>query len=180
MKIKIIIAILALALVFGLGACNLPSNSSPDSFPMEAQAGTLAAQTVSAVLTEIPTETRVPANTPTMAPPTETHTPLVSPTPTEAPSPLNPPSLKEYNFFCSWNGSNTEMKIDIQWTDRSTNEMGFIILRDGVEIANLLPNVTAYTDILAVSTGQKVNYAIFAYNNESGQSGSFNLSATCE
>ncbi len=173
--------ILGFVLVLGLGACNLPTDSASDELPLEAQAGTLAAQTVSAAQTQMPTQTRIPANTPTMARPTKTSAPpTASPTSTKAPHPLNSPSLKKYDFFCSWNGANTELKITIQWTDKSDNEMGFIVLRDGTEIANLLPNTVQYTDIFAVNMGQKVNYAVAAYNNESGKSEALTLSATCE
>ena len=178
--------IVGFVLVLGLGACNFPTDSASDELPPEAQAGTLAAQTVYAVQTQMPTQTRIPANTPTMARPTKTSAPAKSPTPTEsptsteAPRPLNPPGLKKYDFFCTWNGTNTELEITIRWTDRSDNEMGFIVLRDGVEIANLLPNTVQFTDIFAVNTGQQVNYAVAAYNNESGKTAAFTVSATCE
>ena len=179
--------ILGFVLVFGLSACNLPTDSAPDELPLEAQAGTLAAQTVSAAQTQMPTQTptqtRLPANTPTMARPTKTSappTPTASATSTEAPRPLNPPSLKKYDFFCSWNGTNTELEITIHWTDQSDNEMGFIVSRDGAEIADLLPNTVQYTDLVAVNMGQQVNYALAAYNNESGKIEAFTVSATCE
>ncbi|MBT3189752.1 MAG: hypothetical protein HN736_07565 [Anaerolineae bacterium] len=172
--------ILGFALALGLSACNLPTSSVPNSLSLEEQAGTLAAQTVSAAQTQMPTQTRLPANTPTLARPSKTSAPpTASPTSTAAPHPLNPPSLKKYDFSCSWNGTNTELQMIIQWTDKSDNEQGFIVLRDGTEIANLLPNATNYTDIFAVNTGQLVNYAVAAYNNESGESEAITLSTTC-
>lgn len=173
--------ILGFVLVLGLSACNLPTDSASDELLLEAQAGTLAAQTVSAAQTQMPTQTRVPANTPTMARPTKTSAPpTASATSTKAPRPLNPPSLKKYDFFCSWNGTNTELEITIHWTDQSDNEIGFVVLRDGAEIANLLPNTSQYTDLVAVTMGQQVNYAVAAYNNESGKTKAFTVSATCE
>jgi len=171
--------ILGLALVLGLGACNLPTSSASDNISIEAQAGTLAAQTVEASINQRPSKTPEPQNTPTKTLPTMTPAPTGSPTPTENASPPTAPSLQKYNFFCSWNGSNTEMEITIQWTDKSDNELGYLIYRNGEEIANLIPNTVVYTDTFAVSTGQAVNYAIGAYNN-SGISGQFTLSATCE
>jgi hypothetical protein len=70
--------------------------------------------------------------------------------------------------------------MTIRWTDQSDNEMGFIVLRDGAEIANLVPNTVQYTDVFAVNVGQQVNYAVAAYNNESGKTAAFTVSATCE
>ena len=71
------------------------------------------------------------------------------------------------------------MEISILWTDKSDNELGYLVYRNGEEIANLLPNVTFYDDLFAVNTGQAINYVVKAYNN-SGVSGAFTLSATCE
>ncbi|MBT3322100.1 MAG: hypothetical protein HN392_07410 [Anaerolineae bacterium] len=171
----------SLVLALSLSACNLPTAPASEGLSLESQAGTLAAQTVSAAKTE-GAKTRIPANTPTtMAPPSKTSAPpTASATSTTAPHPLNPPSLKKYDFFCSWNGTNTELSITIQWLDRSDNELGFIVRRDGIEIANLLPNTVQYTDNISVNTGQQVDYAVVAYNNESGSSKPFTLSATCE
>ena len=169
----------SIALLFGLSACNLPSTKP--GLSIESQAGTLAAQTIAAIQTQMPTQTLVPANTPTMALQPKTSTSLPSSTATELPPhPLNPPSLANYDFSCAWNGSGVELTIIIEWTDKSDNETGFVVFRDDEEISNLLPNSVQYTDIFAVSSGQKVDYAISAYNNESGKSEAFTVSATCE
>lgn len=185
MKKLTLFGILGLALVLGLSACNLPTSPASESLSLEEQAGTLVAQTIEANKTRRPTKTRVPAYTPTKSPPTktgiptETGTPTDTPTPTESPSLPTAPSLKNYDFFCSWNGSNNDLSITIKWTDKANNELGYLIYRNGEEIANLLPNAITYTDTFAVNTGQQVNYAIEAYNN-AGLSGAFTVSATCQ
>ena len=184
--------ILGFALVFGLVACNMPSASSSEELPLESQAGTLAAQTVAASITEAPTETQAPANTPTKLPPTETFTPVESPTPeasptpkesptpTQTPRPLTAPSLKTYDYYCTWNGANTELQVSIKWTDQSDNELGFIVYRNGAEVANLLPNTTSYDEVIAVTSGVATPYTIKAYNNVSGTSGAISFSVTCD
>ncbi len=170
----------ALALVLGLSACNLPAAPTPEGLSIEEQAGTLAAQTLEASQSQRAPETQIPANTPTRPPlPTSAPTQTLSPTPTENLTLPNAPSLKNYNFFCSWNGSSNDLSVSIKWTDKASDELGFIIYRNGQEIANLLPNVVAYTDTFAVATGQPVNYGIAAYNN-SGESEQAIFSATCE
>ncbi len=69
--------------------------------------------------------------------------------------------------------------MTIRWTDKSDNELGFLVYRNGAEIARLTPNTLSYTDITPVSSGQPVNYAVSAYNN-SGTSGKITFSAKCE
>ena len=170
----------SLALVLGLSACNLPIAPTPEGLSLEEQAGTLVAQTLEASQSPRAPETQIPANTPTKLPlPTIAATQTESPTPTESPNLPNAPSLQKYDFFCSWNGSNNDLSIAIKWTDKANDELGFIIYRNGQEIANLLPNSSEYTDIFAVATGQPANYAIVAYNN-SGESKQAIFSATCE
>jgi len=184
--------ILSLVLVLGLSACNLPTASSPSpsasQIPLEAQAGTLAAQTVEAVTTQRAAPTDAPPqpqNTPTKAPPTATVTPAISLTPSPSPSPtatarpLTAPSLKKYNFLCTWNGSGTEMEMTIQWTDRSDGESGYRIYRNGTQLIELAANTTQYTDIVTVVQGQEITYAIEAFNADK-VSGQITLSATCE
>ena len=103
-----------------LASCNLPEPTA-SGLSVEEQAGTLAAQTVEASITQRPTKTRVPVASPTMLPPTLTPTPAISPTPTisrtptEKPSLPAKPSLQNYDFFCAWNGTNTDLSITIKW-----------------------------------------------------------------
>ena len=254
MKKHFSLSALVLALVLGLGACNMPTSSEPDGLSLEDQASTIVAQTLEASITETPTETLAPEKTATKSPPTATITPTyaipilninenthcrsgpgedyeivtifeagakasivgkhpssnfwvvtndqgngtcwvwgeyatasgsywivptMTPPPTVTPEPPGAPSLKNYNFSCAWNGSSNDLNIVIQWTDQTNNELGYIIYRDGVKIADLVPNVESYTDTTSVASGQSVNYAIEAYNN-SGLSGQVTLSATCE
>lgn len=177
---------LSLLFFFFLHACNLPSETEP-KLSLEAQAGTLAAQTVEASKQKRPTKTRVPRSTPTQVRPSKTPTPVTTETPTptqtqtqtQTSSVPKAPGLQNYDFFCSWNGSGVDLTITIEWSDKSNNELGFIIRRNGTEIAKLPPNTTSYFDAYAVSSGQVVNYAVQAYNN-SGVSKQLTLSATCE
>jgi len=167
-----------IALVLILSACNLPTTSTPE-LSIEAQAGTLAAQTIAASITQRSSKTPEPQNTPTKSPPTLTPTPIESLTPTITPHPLIAPSLQKYDFFCSWNGSGTQMEIKIKWTDHADNELGYRIYRGGTVLAELGANSTEYTDIFSVVQGQAIYYAVEAFN-ENGASKQFALSAACE
>ena len=105
--------------------------------------------------------------------------PTMTPPPTETPSPPAAPTLKEYNYACAWNGSNTTMTMTIKWSDWADNESGYRIYRNGVMIADLGANTTTYVDIFAVDSTQSVSYGIEAYNS-TGSSGQATFSASCQ
>lgn len=173
-----------IVLLLILTACNLPSQNNNAALSLEDQAGTLSAQTLAAV-TRLPTETRIPANTPTPPLPTTTPvlnispTPTTSQTPTPAPKLPSAPTLQKYNFFCTWNGVNNDLSININWDDKAVDEQGYKIYRNGAEIVSLSPNTSTYTDIYAVDTGINVNYAIEAYN-QIGTSSQITFSVVCQ
>lgn len=179
-KLQICISILLFAI---LASCNLPKPVAELS--IEEQAGTLAAQTVAAVNTQRPTKTRVPAASPTMPPPSITLTPSISPTPTTSPTPTEKsslpakPGLQNYDFFCAWNGVNTDLTITIKWSDKANNESGYRIYRNGTVLIELSENTTTYSDALEVNSGETVSYGIEAYNTTGG-SPQATLSATCD
>lgn len=175
----LIVALLLLGIL--LGACNMPNATKEPGRELESQAGTLAAQTLEAFAkaNATKTPTRTPQSTPTKVPPTPSETPNATETPTEAPQSPNAPGLENYDYYCEWTNGGINLTITIKWTDKSNNELGFIVRRDGEEIANLLPGQVSYFDAYAVSTGQVVNYAVQAYNNY-GVSEQAVLSVSCE
>jgi len=77
--------------------------------------------------------------------------------------PLAKPGELKYQYDCS-SGS---VVINLSWLDRSDNEDGFRVYREGDKLADLSANTTTYQDI-APSTGQW-NYTVSAFNN-SGES----------
>lgn len=164
-----------------LAACNMPTQTPKGNPTLESQAGTLVAQTLEAFekTNATKTPTRTPQNTPTKVPPTPSETPDATETPTEVPQSPNTPGLENYDYYCEWTSGSINLTITIIWTDKSNNELGFIIRRDGEEIANLLPGQTSYFDAYAVSSGQVVNYTIQAYNNY-GVSNKATVSVRCD
>ena len=160
-----------------LTACNMPAQND-GALSLEDQAGTLAAQTLTAAA-QVPTATRVPANTPTPPLPTVTLVPTLSPTPTIPPNLPTDPSLKNYNFYCSWNGSSNDLNVTIEWTDKATDEDGYKLYRNNEEIANLAPNTVLYVDQYAVNSSVNITYAIEAYN-KIGVSHQVSFSVACQ
>ena len=159
-------------------ACNMPKADS-NTLSLEDQAGTLAAQTLTAVAEQVPTETPVPLSTPTQALPTITPAPTLLPTPTVQITAPKKPSLENYNFTCTWNGANLDLNITIDWVDYADNEQGYYIYRNSQQIADLAPNSARYTDLHAIDGGVAVNYEVEAYNSL-GRSEKINISAKCE
>ncbi len=173
---------LLLTLLIGLlslSACTMPDVAANTELTLQAQAGTLAAQTLTAVIEQVPSETPQPANTPTKALPTVTPAPSLTPTATVQLSLPQKPSLDAYNFTCEWNGTNLNLNIDIVWVDHADNEAGYYVYRNGAQIADLAPNTVRYIDLYAVNGGTAVNYAIEAYNSL-GSSEQIKITAKCE
>ena len=179
MKTKTLSLALIAFLGFVLAACNLPTTNTNTDPSLKNQAGTLAAQTLTAAAEQMPSETPVPLNTPTKPRPTVTPAPTLSPTPTVKANIPAKPSLQNYNFFCSWNGANTDLSVTIEWTDRATDETGYYIYRNGEQAAKLPANTQAHVDTFAVDQGVAVTYGIEAYNSV-GSSEQATFTVTCE
>ncbi len=165
-----------------LSGCNMPDNAANTELTLQAQAGTLAAQTVTAAAAAqeiVPSETPRPMNTPTQALPTVTPAPSLTPTATAKLSVPEKPSLDTYNFTCAWNGANLDLNITILWVDHADNEQGYYVYRNGEQIADLAPNTARHIDLYAVDGGIDVNYAIESYNNL-GRSEQINIAVKCE
>lgn len=165
--------------LLALSGCTMPDAAANTELTLQAQAGTLVAQTLTAAAEQVPSETPRPANTPTLALPTVTPAPTEELPPTLVPRLPETPSLQKYDFFCSWNGSNTELSITILWNDKATDEEGYKLYRNGEEIADLVANSNSYADLYAVTQGAAVTYGIEAYN-QAGASAQIAFSVKCE
>jgi len=101
--------------------------------------------------------------------------PPLPPTPTPAPSAPKSPRIKDISKTCedatqpgdlfpSW-----KITVVIKWEDRSENEEGFNIYRDGSLLHTTDKNETEYTDVFTntlVLQGSKITYGLQSYNNE--------------
>lgn len=84
--------------------------------------------------------------------------------PTSAAGALQAPSGLRYQYSCSFNGVNSDITVQLSWTDRSNNEDGFRIYRDGVVVATVAANVTVYTDLFAGGAAVTYTYRVSAFN----------------
>ncbi len=73
---------------------------------------------------------------------------------------------------------NSPTEVALSWSDNSTNETAFEVERNGVVIATLAANVSAYTDS-AAPQNSTLTYRVFA-NNSAGRVGSNTISVTTQ
>jgi hypothetical protein len=97
---------------------------------------------------------------------------------TAPPKATNPPPqqviLENWEFFCTGD----VLTITILWFDRSEDETGFRVFRNGEAIAELPANSTTYTDSTELLAGQWAEYYI-QVNNAVGSANSSIMRMTC-
>lgn len=90
--------------------------------------------------------------------------PSVTPPPTATKPLPNAPSFQSWDYSCEPNGVNIDLTVTLTWSDKSSNETGFRLYRNGELIADLPANTTSYVDKSAVDSGQTLSYRLEAYN----------------
>jgi len=89
----------------------------------------------------------------------------VTPPPTATKPPPNAPTFQSWDFLCAFNGINTDLNVTLKWSDKSNNETGYRVFRDGGLVADLPADSTSYADKVAVNAGQSATYRVEAYNS---------------
>jgi hypothetical protein len=103
--------------------------------------------------------------------------PTMQPPPTKTPAPPEAPTGLSYEYVCSFNGVNTDINVNLKWTDRSESEEGFRVLRDGEVVAQLMPNTTTYFEVHSTEATKKVSYTIEVFRGEmTARSGTISFS----
>ena len=91
--------------------------------------------------------------------------PVTTPSaPTSAAGVLQPPTGLTYRYECSFNGVNSDITVRLGWTDRSNNEDGFRVYRDGALVAELSANTVKYTDLFAGGAAVTYSYRVSVFN----------------
>jgi hypothetical protein len=85
--------------------------------------------------------------------------------PTSAANPLQPPTGLAYQYECVYNGVNSDITVNLKWSDRSNNETGFRVYRDGVLVVDLPANTTLYVNLFTGSATVVYSYRVAAYNS---------------
>lgn len=99
--------------------------------------------------------------------------------PTSAAGTLQPPTGLAYQYECVYNGINSDITVNLSWNDRSNNETGFRVYRDGMLVIDLPANSTFYVDLFAGSATFVYSYRIAAYN-AAGEAMGGTISFSCQ
>jgi len=105
--------------------------------------------------------------------------PSVTPPATATKAPPIAPAFEKWNYNCTYNGVNTDLNVTLIWTDRSNDETGYRIIRNGEQLVELPANSTTYADIIAVDTGQSATYRVDVYNSI-GTASTSTITLKCE
>ncbi|HQV95883.1 MAG TPA: SH3 domain-containing protein, partial [Anaerolineales bacterium] len=102
----------------------------------------------------------------------------VTPPPTSTQPPPNAPTFQSWDYTCTFNGINNDLNVILTWSDKSNNETGYRVFRDGGLVAELPAGSATYADKIAVNSGQGVGYRVEAYN-VTGTASTSTISITC-
>jgi hypothetical protein len=106
--------------------------------------------------------------------------PVTTPSaPTSAASALQAPGALAYQYDCAFNGIPGNIHVYLKWADRSSDESGFRVYRDGSIIATLGANTIVYVDDFAGSISVIYTYFVSAFN-ASGEAMSTPISFSCQ
>ncbi|NOH02356.1 MAG: hypothetical protein HND47_10605 [Chloroflexi bacterium] len=106
-----------------------------------------------------------------------TTVPTVTAPPTPAGGVPDVPTFTQngWNYFCRGDG---QTEITLNWNDRSDNETGYRIIRDGEKVADLPANSTTYSETIPLTSGESVSYQIQVFN-PAGEATSNTATMTC-
>ena len=79
-------------------------------------------------------------------------------------APAAPTGLR-YNYSCAFNAdASYQITVSLSWTDRSDNEQGFYVYRNGALVATLAAGATTYADIFVGTASQLYTYQVASFN----------------
>jgi hypothetical protein len=137
---------ISLSLVAVLAACsNLPGRSDPATQKTGQRQVDIAPATTGQV-------------DPTPNPMAVVTVPLVAASPA--------PIWSIYRYTCELAAGGGTMTMNLAWTDRSNNEEGFNVYRNGQVLATLAPDSISYVDVAFVATGKALDYSVEAFNKD--------------
>ncbi len=84
----------------------------------------------------------------------------VTPPATVTSAPPQAPSIVEWKFSCSGG----TMTFIVSWLDKASDETGYRVFRNGEAVAELPANSTSYTDTMAPTGNENVDYYVQVYS----------------
>lgn len=98
---------------------------------------------------------------------------------TSAAGTLAAPTGLAYEYECVFNGVNSDITVKLGWSDRSNNEDGFRIYRDGTLVGQVAQNATFYSEVFAGGASIVYSYYVAAFNAQ-GEAFGGTISFSCQ
>jgi hypothetical protein len=105
--------------------------------------------------------------------------PTVMSPPTPSPVPPNAPAWAAYNFTCDFASGGNNITMNMSWSDRASNEEGYVIYRDDQPVVTLPADSTSYVDVAFAATGKSLSYRVEAFS-KAGRASSSTIQASCQ
>jgi uncharacterized protein YraI len=88
--------------------------------------------------------------------------PTVTAPPTPEGSAPSAISFQKWDIFCNFQTGQAD--ISIRWSDKSSDETGFRVYRNGGVVAEFPANTTQFSETITLSSGQSVGYRVESFN----------------
>ena len=105
--------------------------------------------------------------------------PSMTAPPAPSANPPTAPGWSKYNYNCVYASGGNTVTMNLVWSDRSNNETGFKVYRDGQVISEMAADSTSYTDVTFVGSGKSLQYTIEAFS-AAGSASSSTITASCQ
>jgi uncharacterized protein YraI len=88
--------------------------------------------------------------------------PTVTAPPTPEGSAPSAISFQKWDIFCNFQTGQAD--ISIRWSDKSDDETGFRVFRNGTAVAEFPANSTQFSETITLASGQSVGYRVESFN----------------
>lgn len=105
--------------------------------------------------------------------------PSVTPPPPATAGLPAPPSISNWEYFCSFGSSGPNVTFNLTWSDRATDETGYRIYRNSELVAELPPNSGSFSEVVEVASNEKITYRLEVFSS-SGASSASPISFSCQ
>jgi hypothetical protein len=90
-----------------------------------------------------------------------------------------PPSISNWDYFCSFSGSGPNITFNLTWSDRAVDETGYRIYRNDELVTELPPNSGSFSEVVDVESNERLTYRLEVFNN-TGASSASPISFSCQ
>ena len=96
---------------------------------------------------------------------------VVTPPPATADLPA-PPSIANWEYFCSYGSSGPNVTFNLTWSDRAIDETGYRVYRNNELVAELPANSASFSEVVEVEGNEQLTYRLEVFNSTGGSSAS--------